>query len=128
MSLFISLPAHLPMAPRPLQGELLSSWLGRLAAANALGFEELLDVLRVRLASSPRAGSFYPSRLDYACSAPLIKALATLSRLPASRIAALDLRQRFRALELWWFNQRPAKTWGSGVRLEPTTSLISKPD
>ena len=58
MSLFIFLPAHLPMAPRPLQKELLSSWLGRLAAANALGFEELLDVLRVRLASSPRAGSF----------------------------------------------------------------------
>ena len=54
MNLFIFLPAHLPMAPRPLQGELLSSWLGRLAAANALGFEELLDVLRVRLASSPR--------------------------------------------------------------------------
>ena len=33
---------------------------------NALGFEELLDVLRVRLASSRRPG--HSVRLDYACS------------------------------------------------------------
>ncbi len=124
MSLFIFLPAHLPMAPRPLQGELLSSWLGRLAAANALGFEELLDVLRVRLASSPRAGSFYPSRLDYACSAPLINTLATLSRLPASRIAGLDLRRRFRALELWWFNHETNLFYDAKNRLIPQPQIL----
>ena len=89
------------MAPRPLQGELLSSWLGRLAAANALGFEELLDVLRVRLASHG-ARPFCPSSLDYACSAALIKTLSTLSRLSASRIAA-----HTRGASKEWFGREP---------------------
>jgi hypothetical protein len=100
---FIALPPYLPVAPRPLAGELLSSWLGRLAAANALSFEELLEALRVRLAPS-RAASFYPGRLDYGCSRPLTQALATLSRWPAERIAALDLKRRFGALGLRWLN------------------------
>ena len=81
---FVSLPTHLPVAPRPLGGELLSSWLERLAAANALSFGELLEALRVRLAPS-RAAEFYPHRLDYGCSRPLTKALSTLSRWSAAR-------------------------------------------
>ena len=100
---FIALPTHLPVAPRPLVGELLSSWLGRLAAASALSFEELLEALRVRLAPS-RSAEFYPGRLDYGCSRPLTKALSTLSRWPAARIAALDLKRRFGTLGLWWLN------------------------
>ena len=100
---FIALPIHLPVAPRPLAGELLSSWLGRLAAASALSFEELLEALRVRSAPS-RTAEFYPGRLDYGCSRPLTKALSTLSRWPAARIAALDLKRRFGTLGLWWLN------------------------
>ena len=47
---------------------------------------------------------FYPARLDYGCSRPLTKALSTLSRWRAARIAALDLKRRFGALGLWWLN------------------------
>jgi len=36
-------PRQLPMAPPPLEGELVSSWLSRVAAANCIGLEELLD-------------------------------------------------------------------------------------
>jgi len=35
-------PAELAMAPRPLEGELTSSWLYRVAAANLVELEELL--------------------------------------------------------------------------------------
>jgi hypothetical protein len=63
----------------------------------------LLEALRVRLAPS-RAAGFYPGRLDYGCSRPLTKALSTLGRWPAGRIAALDLKRRFGALGLWWLN------------------------
>ena len=101
---FVSLPAaHLPVAPRPLAGELLSSWLGRLAAANALDFGELLELVRVRLAP-PRAGAFYAGGLDYACSGPVLKALCGLSRLSPSRVAALSLRRRFGPLGWFWLS------------------------
>jgi len=38
-------PAELAMAPRPLEGELTSSWLSRVAAANLVELEELLSAL-----------------------------------------------------------------------------------
>jgi hypothetical protein len=106
MEPFVSLPAHLPVAPRPLAGELLSSWLGRLAAANALEFEELLEVLRARLAP-PRAGECYAGGLDYACSGPVLKALCGLSRLSPPRITALSLRRRFGPLGWFWLSHEP---------------------
>jgi len=59
---------------------LLSSWLGRLAAASALSFEELLEALRVRSAPS-RTAEFYPGRLDDGCSRPLTRALSTFKSL-----------------------------------------------
>jgi TniQ len=106
MDPFVAFPAHLPLAPRPLAGELLSSWLGRLAAANALDFGELLDLVRVRLAL-PRAGECYAGGLDYACSGPALKALSSLSRLSPSRVAALSLKRRFGPLGWFWLSHDP---------------------
>lgn len=111
------------MAPRPLRGELLSSWLGRLAAANALSFEELLEALRVRLAPL-RAAEFYPRRFDYGCSRPLTEALSTLGRLPASRIAALDLKRRFGALEFGWFNHDTTRFYDAKNRRLPQPQIL----
>ena len=49
-------PRQLPMAPPPLKGELVSSWLSRVAAANGISLEELLDALCLvnRWSCSPR--------------------------------------------------------------------------
>jgi hypothetical protein len=38
-------PTQLALAPRPLEGELTSSWLYRVAAANLVKMEELLSGL-----------------------------------------------------------------------------------
>jgi TniQ protein len=123
MDPFAYLPAHLPVAPRPLVGELLSSWLGRLAAANALGFGELLELVHQRLALL-RAGPFDAGRLDYACSGPLLKTLSTLSRLPATSIAALSLKRRFGALGLFWFNHDTYLFYNAQHRLIPRPQIL----
>jgi hypothetical protein len=39
-------PKQLPICPRPLLGELLSSWLERVAVANLLNCDQLLDSLK----------------------------------------------------------------------------------
>jgi hypothetical protein len=44
----IFVPKRLPFAPRPLAGELLSSWLERVAAANVLAVNELVEALWLR--------------------------------------------------------------------------------
>ena len=116
MAPFVWLPAHLPMAPRPLAGELLSSWLGRLAAANALDFGEVLELVHARLAR-PRAGECHAGELDYACSRPRLQALSTLSRLPASKIAALSLKRRFGPLGLFWLSHDTAPVYDAHYRL-----------
>ena len=41
-------PAELPFAPRPYSDELLSSWLLRVAAANLISLQELLDAFEDR--------------------------------------------------------------------------------
>jgi hypothetical protein len=123
MDPFISFPAHLPVAPRPLAGELLSSWLGRLAAANALDFGELLELLRVRLAL-PRAGEFYAGGLDYACSGPVLKALSSLSRLSTSRIAALSLKRRFGPLGWFWLSHDPYPFYNAQYRQRLRPQLL----
>jgi hypothetical protein len=88
MSLVLA-PAELPFAPRPYCDELLSSWLLRVAAANLVSLQELLDGFKDRygpvLINVP---------VDYAISDAAVTALAKFCRVAPEKIQALDLRPR----------------------------------
>ena len=83
-------PEVLPLAPRPVSGELCSAWLQRVAAANVLTFEELLDAFRVRT-----HGRHVIAALDFALSPAIRADLAAWCRLPAPSLRALDLQHVF---------------------------------
>ena len=89
-------PAQLPLAPRPLPDELLSSWLMRTAAANAVSFEELLDVLEMRDPKSLVPGQM----LDYSIPEITLRALSLLTRVPYSTLSKLDLSVRVPQIHL----------------------------
>jgi hypothetical protein len=58
-------PGQLPFAPRPIRGEVLSSWLMRVAAANLVQLIDLLEALETHHARSlPRICSttLFPKR------------------------------------------------------------------
>jgi hypothetical protein len=83
-------PAQLPLAPKPLPDELLSSWLLRLAAANAISLLELLDGLRWRYPHSLHPGQL----LDYSVPEATLQALSLFGRAPLSKLRNLDLSRR----------------------------------
>jgi hypothetical protein len=87
-------PAHLPAAPRPFPDELLSSWLLRLAAANAISLEELLSGLQWRYPHSQHLGHL----LDYAVPPETLQALSLFARVPYANLRRLDLGVRSRQL------------------------------
>ena len=87
-------PAELAMAPRPLEGELTSSWLYRVAAANLVELEELLSGL---LDLHPEVHSSTNICLDYGIAPAWSRALAIWCRLAESRIHKLDLARVFPA-------------------------------
>jgi hypothetical protein len=88
----------LPFAPRPLPDELLLSWVCRLAAANHvrldLFFPELERTNRYRLNCDPGES--------------VILRLATMARLPASRVRSLLLPNQFPNLPSLSFLEVPA--------------------
>jgi hypothetical protein len=88
MSVLVA-PAELPFAPRPYSDELLSSWLLRVAAANLVSLQELLDSFEDRYG---RVLINVP--IDYAISDTAISALARFCRVAPEKIQALDLRLR----------------------------------
>ena len=83
-------PAQLPLAPRPLPDELLSSWLMRTAAANAVSFKELVEVLEIRDPESLVPGQM----LDYSVPEITLRALSHFTRVPYSTLRKLDLNVR----------------------------------
>jgi 5-methylcytosine-specific restriction endonuclease McrA len=85
-------PAELALAPRPLEGELTSSWLYRVAAANLVEVEELLSAL---LDLYPEVHSRSNICLDYGIAPAWSRALAIWCRLAESRIDKLDLARVF---------------------------------
>ena len=93
-------PAELAMAPRPLEGELTSSWLYRVAAANLVELEELLSGL---LDLHPEVHSSTNICLDYGIAPAWSRALAIWCRLAESRIHKLDLARVFPGRHLNWF-------------------------
>jgi len=94
---FRFVPEVLPMAPRPMSDEWISSWLHRVATANTLSFGELLESVR---------GGHLPSldrAMDHALPMAWRTRLATFCRIPESWISAIDLRSHFPNRNLIWF-------------------------
>ena len=107
-------PAELALAPRPLEGELSSSWLYRVAAANLVELEELLSGL---LDLHPEVHSSTNICLDYGIAPDWSRALAIWCRLAESRINKLDLARAFPGRHLNWFvhgNGAPSSGRNSG--------------
>jgi hypothetical protein len=83
-------PAQLPVAPRPHPDEVLSSWLLRTAAANAISLGELLDGLDLRYPEARHFGGM----LDYSVPEATLQALSHFTRVPLLRLRKLDLNVR----------------------------------
>jgi len=99
---FQFIPGVLPIAPRPMSDELLSSWLHRVATANALSFGELLD--SVRADRLPGLAGV----MDYDLPTVWRIRLATFCRIPESRIRLIDLQSQFPNRNLSWFTHARA--------------------
>src|SRR6516164_7273326 len=84
-------PRQLPMAPRPLRGELVSSWLSRVAAANCISLEELLDALCLVNQWSRCPSECLDMNLD-----PVMRlALSDFCRVPSEFVSQLTLERQF---------------------------------
>ena len=107
-------PTQLALAPRPLEGELTSSWLYRVAAANLVELEELLSGLLELYPEMPNCSNIC---LDYGIAPGWSRALAIWCRLAESRIHKLDLARAFPGRHLNWFvhgNGAPSSGRNSG--------------
>jgi hypothetical protein len=87
-------PAQLPIAPRPIPAELLSSWMLRVASANCISLLELLDAFKFN----------YPEilglqSLDLGLPPSFLQSISRFCRVPVARLRALDLRQRLPHLQ-----------------------------
>ena len=107
-------PAELALAPRPLEGELTSSWLYRVGAANLVKMEELLSGL---MDLYPEVHGCTNICLDYGIAPAWSRALAVWCRLLESRVHTLDLTRVFPGRDLNWFvhgNAAPRSGGNSG--------------
>src|SRR6202040_193416 len=84
-------PEVLPIAPRPIAGELISSWLLRVSFANGLTLAELVQGIEARFPEVPLRGAFIDERLSPCARSALAKFL----RVTEHEIKALELRQQF---------------------------------
>ena len=91
-------PEVLPIAPRPIAGELISSWLLRVSFANGLTLAELMQGIEARFPEVPLRGAFIDEQLSPCARSALAKFL----RVTEHEIKALELRQRFPTLPMEW--------------------------
>ena len=87
-------PAQLPLAPRPLPTELVSSWLLRVAGANFVSLDELLHGFHSSYPTVP-----HPVSLDLGLPPSFLQAIARFCRVPIATIQALDLERRLPHLQ-----------------------------
>ena len=105
-----SAPAQLPLAPRPLADELISSWLMRTAAANAVSFKELITALEMHDPQNFVSGIM----LDYSVPETTLRALSRFTRVPYSRLNKLDLNVRVPQINEALLLRFPQKGLSSG--------------
>jgi hypothetical protein len=91
-------PEVLPIAPRPIAGELISSWLLRVSVANGLTLAELVQGIEARFPEVPLRGAFIDEQLSPCARSALAKFL----RVTEHEIKALELRQQFPTLPMEW--------------------------
>jgi TniQ len=82
---------HLPFAPRPVAGELVSSWLLRVAAQNSITLRELVAAVRL---AYPRA-SVELASVDHDLPSEFCTGLAQFCRVSARAIRRLELQHQF---------------------------------
>jgi hypothetical protein len=81
-------PDRLPFAPRPIPGEVLSSWLMRVAASNLVQPEDLLEALETLHGPVPAS-----DLLDYSIPEKTVAALSTFCRISPRIIRDMDIRR-----------------------------------
>jgi hypothetical protein len=97
-------PEVFPCAPRPINGELLSSWTRRLAGANGITFPEICACVGDLLGSREQAAVF-----DYGAPKRWRLTMASMARIPERWVWVLDLQQQFPAIGREWFLHNPAR-------------------
>jgi hypothetical protein len=106
-------PEALPLAPRPIGGELLSSWLLRVALANGLTLAQLADAIESRFPEVSLQATFLDERLSPSARA----ALANFLRVPEADVKALELSHRYPLLPSEWILRPVNWLQGSPDRL-----------
>jgi hypothetical protein len=93
----------LPFAPRPVTGELISSWLLRVAAQNCTTLRELLTAVPL---AYPKA-DVEVACLDYGLPSEFRAGLAQFCRVSAYAIRNLELQHQFPSVPRWMFLSFP---------------------
>lgn len=99
-------PTVLPLAPRPMEDELLSSWLSRVACRYDLDGGALRDILTTPGDDAEAMPTM--NGLDYRPAHKEIAALASAARLPVERLSILALKTANPTWPRHWF----AWDWG----------------
>jgi hypothetical protein len=91
-----SAPERLPLTPRPIPDETLSSWLLRVATANGASLAELVHGLESRYPAATRGG------VPLDCDVPLktLEVLARFCRAEVEVLRRMDLRSHASGLEV----------------------------
>jgi hypothetical protein len=103
-------PEALPLAPRPIPGELISSWLLRVSFANGLTLAQLIEAIETRFPGLSLQRAF----IDDGLSPRARFAIAKFLRVPEGKVKAQELAQRFPMLPPEWI-LRPTE-WDPGAR------------
>jgi TniQ protein len=82
-------PGQLPFAPRPIRGEVLSSWLMRVAAANLVQLVDLLEALETH-----HGQVLASDLLDYSIPEKAVTALSKFCRISRQAVRDMDIRRR----------------------------------
>jgi hypothetical protein len=98
VSRFAVIPKSLPIVIQPSPGELLSSWLQRVAAANAVTPDELLASILVR---QPQLKQI--PFVDYGLAPATREHLSTFCGIPQDKLWNHDLQQLFPCHSPQWF-------------------------
>jgi len=84
-------PEALSLAPRPIPGELISSWLLRVSFANGLTLAQLIEAIEIRFPGLSLQRAF----IDHELSPRARSAIAKFLRVPEDKVKAQELAQRF---------------------------------
>jgi TniQ len=103
-------PEALPLAPRPIPGELISSWLLRVSFANGLTLAQLIEAIETRFPGISLQRAF----IDDELSPRARSAIAKFLRVPEGKVKAQELAQRFPMLPQEWI-LRPTE-WEPSAR------------